>query len=307
MPVIAAVMFGVITATSSSWAQGGPPAGAVGPRGPWSLFVRGGASHQLEADLDAGGDFSVTRLFVQPGVRYTASPKLRLSFTLGYGYDDYDFSHVGRFGGQSPWDTVNSLRVSAPISYYANDRWSVFAVPTVRMFYESGADVSESVTGGALAALSYRFSDRLSLGPGIGIFSQIEDGVRVLPILSIEWKITQQLSVTTGRGPAATGGPGITLAWKQNERLQLGLTGRIDKTRFRLDEVGFVPNGVGEDRSIGVLGSVSYRFNRHFSISAFGGASFDGELRVENSNGNGLIKESYDAAPLAGFTFRLRQ
>jgi len=289
-------------ATTSVIAQPGRPAQGSGP---WSFSVKGGAAHQFETDLDSGGSFSVNRLYIQPGVSYAASARLGLSFNIGYGYDGYDFSNATGLGN-SPWENINSWRVSAPVRYQAYDRWSLFAVPSVRWYYESGASASDSMTGGVLVAAAYKVSDSLSIGPGVGVFSQLEDDALIFPILAIQWQITDRLDLSTGQGLAATVGPGLTLGWKQNEKLRFGLTGRLDKTRFRLDRNGPVANGVGEDRSYGLFASADYRFNPHARVTAFGGASFGGELKVEDDTGRQVRKEDYDTAPMLGLTFELR-
>ena len=290
-----------IFATSTSLAQAGRPPASEGP---WRFTLGGGAAHQFDTDVDGGGSFAVNRLFIEPGVQYAPGRMFSASLTLGYGHDDYDFSGIKGFGGGAPWGGVNTFRVSAPLRYQVDDRWSVFAVPSVRTYYESSASASDGTTGGVLVAATYKFNENLSIGPGLGVFSQLEDSTMVFPVLAIRWQITDQLELSTGRGLAATVGPGLTLSWKHSEPLKFGLTGRLDKTRFRLDDKGNVPGGVGEDRSIGLFASVQYKLSPQATVSAFGGASFDGELRVEDDRGRGIYKEDYDTALSLGLTFR---
>ena len=51
-------------------------------RGPWSWSVRGGAAHQFATDLDGGGEFSVNRMFIEPGVRYIPGKSTSIAFTV---------------------------------------------------------------------------------------------------------------------------------------------------------------------------------------------------------------------------------
>jgi hypothetical protein len=79
-------------------------------------------------------------------------------------------------------------------------------------------------------------SESLSIGPGLGWFSEIDGGSSAFPILLIDWKITDKWRLNTGRGLAASQGPGLTLNYQLAERWPLGLIGRYEKTRFALGD-----------------------------------------------------------------------
>ena len=106
------------------------------------------------------------------------------------GEDRYDFSGAVGFGGLDPWGRIREVRVSAPIRYVANQHWTVFAIPSLRFNAESGASLGDGQTGGLLTGVSYRVSDSLSIGPGLGAFTEIEDDASFFPILLIDWAIT---------------------------------------------------------------------------------------------------------------------
>ena len=133
----------------------------------WSAFLRGGYLHQFKTDIDNGGDFSVDRFFVQGGVRYSPQMRRSVSLAIGYGYDGYDFSGSGSFGALQPWSNINSFRISTPVRWGFDDKWTLFVIPTLRFTAESGADLDDAAQGGGFSGFSYRFSDRLTLGPGI--------------------------------------------------------------------------------------------------------------------------------------------
>ena len=272
-------------------------------RGPWSWSVGGAAARQFAADLDGGGEFSINRLFIEPSVRYTSGRSASVAFTVGYGYDGYDFSGST---SPSPWGDIHSWRLSTPMHLRLNDRWTLFGIPTLRSTAESGADFSDSVTGGALVGFSYKFSESLRLGPGLGVLTQIEDGTAFFPFLAINWKITNTLSLRTGSGLAATLDPGLTLAWRPERQWELAVTGRRNRIRFRLDNSGLAPGGVGENRSFDIVGSIGYEISRGTSLSLFGGLSLRGELRLEDTNGVGISDTDYDPAAMMGVTFKAR-
>ena len=287
--------------------QAAGPAAGDGAAAPskWSPYVRGGYVPQFDSDLDDGSSFDVDRFFVQGGLSYSAGPGRRVSFAVGAGRDKYNFS--GSLGNNDqPWDRIDQLRLSVPVSWRVDEHWSLFAIPTLRSYGESGADSGDSVTGGALVGTSYRFSDRLTIGPGIGVLSSLEDSASVFPLLIVDWKITDRLSLETGRGLAATQGPGLNFKYRLSDAWNLGLGGRYESLRFRLDDKGPAPDGVGEDRSIPLYLSATYNHDRDLQLSAVAGVDLDGELRLEDADGRRISKESYDPAPFLGITFSAR-
>ena len=175
------------------------------------------------------------------------------------------------------------LKVRVLITW--GERWYVIAVPTIRTTVESGAPLEDGLSGGGFVGAGYRVNDRLSIGPGVGVLTQLEDSTRVIPILVINWKITDDLSLNTGRGTGATLGPGLTLDWRLSRAWSFSLGGRYERLRFRLDKNGTVSNGIGEDRSCPIFGGIGYRFTPSVRISVLGGVEVGGELRLEDEKG----------------------
>jgi hypothetical protein len=293
---------GVTWAQTNRQAPSGPPGGNQG----WSTFFRGGYVHQFDADIDNGGSFDVNRWVIQGGVGYTTTNQTNIRLALGYGFDGYNFSGSRGLGGLDPWEDIHSWRISVPIRWRFKERWSAFVMPTLRWAGENGASAGDSFFGGGIVGFAYRLSDRLTLGPGLGVFSQIEDNASVFPILIIDWKITDTLSFGIGSGLGATQGPGLALNWRPLEKWTFSLGGRYEKQRFRLDDSGVAPGGVGEERSFPIFLSANYRFNRHLQASAVGGVGLAGRLSLEDKNGRGIRKEDHDPAGFLGVTLRFR-
>ncbi|MCG6931115.1 MAG: hypothetical protein LJE64_11220 [Desulfofustis sp.] len=300
--------FTILPYLCAASAQQRPQNGGAGsPQAGWSSFSRGGAVHQFDSDLEQGGSFGATRFNIEAGQGYSWNRRNSVSLSVSYSYDGYSFGPGERgMAASNPWDDVHSISLALPARWGFGDDWSTIVIPSIRSSGESGSDFEDTITGGMLAGVNYRFSDRLTIGPGIGVISQLEDSATVFPVLIIDWRITDRLSLETGRGLAATVGPGLTLKYAANERWSMLVGGRYEKLRFRLADSGSDPGGVGEDASFPLFASITYSFSPLTSVSMVGGAELGGELKQEDNKGRSIAEESYDSAGFLGFTFSVR-
>ena len=287
-----------------------PDAGAQQPQenntdvsqSPWSMAMRGGYVYQFDTDLDQGGSFNVNSLFIQGGPVYSPDYRRSISLSVSYGHDGYDFKGYPETR-EEPWEEIHTLGLSAPVRWGYGRDWTLFAVPALRFTAENTSNWDDGVTGGGFVGFSYRFSDRLTIGPGIGLFSQLEDDTTVFPILIVSWKITDRLSLGTGRGLAVSRGPGLTLNLNMTDKWDFFLGGRYEKERFRLSNDGPVPGGIGENSSFPLFAGANYSFTKKIQASIVGGLKISGELRQEDQQGRLVAQEDYDSAPFLGVTF----
>jgi len=298
----------ILTVPVSVLAQNEPEKPAAGPPAEgWTSFTRGGAVYQFDAELDNGAEFSSSRFNIEAGTGYNWTRRNAVALTLSYSLDDYSFSDDSAgTDSLNPWDEIHTVSLSLPVRWGVTDNWSSFFIPSVSSTGENGAEFSDTITGGFLGGFAYRFGDKLSIGPGLGVVSQLEDDATIFPILIIDWQITDKLSLETGRGLAATLGPGLTLNYQVNPKWNAAVGGRIEKLRFRLDSDGETPDGIGEDSSFPLFASVTHRFTPKAAVSLVGGLELDGELRREDKDGNKIASESYDPATFLGLTFNIR-
>tara|TARA_R110002096_G_scaffold239687_2_gene431491 strand:- start:3842 stop:4762 length:921 start_codon:yes stop_codon:yes gene_type:complete len=274
--------------------------------GRWTMGVAGGTAHQFSTGLDKGGDFNVSSWFVRPSIGYSWDRKTGVALALSGGETYYGFSGSSGLAGGEPWGRIRDLRVSLPIRFTPMEDVDVFIIPSIRTNAEAGASLDDGRTEGMIAGAMWQITDKFAIGPGAGWFSQLGDDSKIFPVLLIDWQITDQLSLSTGRGLGASQGGGLTLGWKANERLSFGLSGRYEWVRFRLDNRGPAPGGIGQDVGFPLVASVEYSFGPMASISGFAGVKFAGELEIEDRNGKTLDSSDYDLAPMAGFAFRMR-
>lgn len=272
----------------------------------WRLRLDTGAAHRWQTDINDGGEVELDAWSVRLAADKAVAPDLRLGLAAGYGERHYGFEGETGFAALKPWSDVRQLRLSGSLNWKADERWNLFAIPSIRWFAEDGADLGDGQIGGLLAAASYRVNDRLSIGPGFGVFSELENEVDWFPILAINWKLTENLALRTGSGFAATEGPGLVLDWQPSERWSLSLGARYEKARFRLDDKGVAASGVGQERAVPVYLGAARSFGSHLRLSLIAGVEFAGELRLEDADGVLIEKSRFDPAPFGGATLDLR-
>lgn len=255
-----------------------------------------GVGYRADADIDKhGGDFNETRVSVTASRGFNPNEKLRIEPILTYRFSAYDFSKP------EPWDDIHSFRATVMARYVIDEKWAVFAGPSVGFTGEAGADVGDAITfGGALGA-SYRFSERLTIGAGFTISSEIEDDPLILPLAILNWQINDQWSIEGGYMEAAgAAGPGGEIVYKINESIAVGGGLQYHQKRFRLSDDARVSEGVGEDSSWPLYAKVTWQVCPRAAIELLGGVSLGGELRLEDRNGHKISKADYDPAPLIG-------
>ena len=276
-------------------------------QGPWTFNFDGGGLHQTEVDLkDDKGAFAIDRWILGAGVTYSWDPRTSIGASIGGGRSIYDFSEDSTFGGGEPWGTVEDSRLSLTGRFGFGEKGAVFIIPTLRLNGEKGASNSDSRTWGLFGAVAWRLNQDLTIGPGIGVFSRLEDGTKFFPILAIDWNINDRWNLSTGRGLASSQGPGLTLSYKLNEDWSFGLAGRYEDFEFRLDDEGPAAGGVGRDQSIPFVLSARLTPNQRMNFSFFAGLEFGGKLKIKDAMDVVVDEVKYDPAPIFGGTFEFR-
>jgi hypothetical protein len=285
-----------------------PNALAQAPQsGPWNFRLDGGAVHQAEADLkDSVGGFAIDRWFISAGLDYAWDFRNSIGFSLGGGRSSYEFDNLTEFGEGSPWNEVEDTRAAVTGRFEFSDTGTAIVIPTVRFNREKGASSSDSRSFGLFAAAAWRVNEDLTVGPGIGVFSKLEDGVRAFPILVIDWNISERWNLSTGRGLASSQGPGLTLSYALNPNWSFGLSGRYENIEFRLNEEGPAPGGIGRDQSLPLVFTAALQPNRKIRLAVFAGIELGGKLKLKNAMDEIVEESKYDPAPLFGATFAFR-
>ncbi|WP_425046206.1 hypothetical protein [Primorskyibacter sp. S87] len=282
--------------------QGNSPANAQQPVG-WLTQIDGLATFQGSAGLSGGGEFKANRTFLRASSLYNTGEGASFGVSASFGQFDYEFSQAVN----QPWTGIRDIRLSVPVRFGVGERTSVFFSPQVRWDYQRGVSAPDGQTYGMFAGVAWRVNENLVIGPAFGAFTQLEkSGLEVFPALLVDWDVNDRWNLNTGTGLGATRGPGLALSYAMTDTLKLSLVARSERVRFRLDGNGLAPNGVGEDKSIPVVLSLDYSPNPGVSLNVFAGAELNGRLTLDDVNGTEISSQSYETAPLAGVTFRVR-
>ena len=296
-----------LAAAGLSLALSAPVLAQAPTPGGWSFTLDGGFAVQPEADFDgAAGAYELNRRFYAAGVDYRWNYRNSVGLALGGGTTDYDFKDAGGATVDGPWDEIDDLRLSLPMRFGLGRDKSLFAIPTVRYNGESDAGSSDSRTWGLLGGVAWRLGEDLTIGPGVGAFSRLEGSTRWFPILLIDWNISERWSLSTGRGLAASQGPGLSLGYRLSEQWRLGLAGRYEEVQFRLGSDGTTPGGVGEDRALPLVLTAGWEPNDSVRLGLFAGLEFGGELTLYDAAGRIVESRDYDTVPVFGATFEFR-
>lgn len=271
---------------------------------PIYFSVAGGYTSQFATDLMTG-DYDVSRFDFSVSAQTKLSDNLDVSVIARVMVDSYEFSSMSSLGlGSAPWEDIFTFSFGARMRYKLNDKWSLEGGPVVQFSREDGADWSDSVTFGGSISAVYQWNDDLAIGLGIGAISQIEDDALIIPIFIVEWKINDTLRISNN-APTATG-VGGELIWTFAPTWELALGAGYSSRRFRLDDVGIAPGGVGEETAFPVSLRVGWNPTEQIHVSVYGGVNFATTLTLESSTGARIAREEPDGALFLGFAARIR-
>jgi hypothetical protein len=260
--------------------------------------------YQFDTDLEGGGDYNVKRYFFRFDAGRQMTTDIKAGIGLSYDYEDWDFTGATGFR-DVPWGDIHRSGIDLSFQYAGIEDWTVFFLPSLQSARESGAEWGDSFQTGAVLAASYRFSPKLTLGLGAGLFTGLED-TQVFPFVVIRWQITDNLMLTNPFRPGPTGPAGLELIYTIDKNWQIAAGSAWRSFRFRLDDQEPAPEGIGEVNLIPTWARVTWRLDRRFSLDLYTGISFDGDLKLEDRNGNEIDKVDQDTALFGALTVNFR-
>ena len=269
--------------------------------------VRLGGFHMFDADVDDGGEFSRSSLGIRVDSRWRVAERAAVDFSFGYQWDSYDFSGSGTLTGLDPWDDVHNLAFRAILNWKLEDNLWLFGGPTVAMSAQDGADYSNAVIAGGQFGVRWRTGEDFNIGIGVTAISQVDDDPWVLPLVFFNWDFQENWTLRAGAFDIGSqGGPGLEVAWRFAERWEASAGLMYEYSRFRLDDGGVAPKGVGQLESFGIYGKVAWVFNEQTRVWLTVGTPLAGNLRLENDDGRRITDEDFDPAPFIGLRAEFR-
>jgi hypothetical protein len=264
------------------------------------------ASKQFDSSIDSGGNVGVSRYGAELRLNYHLTDEDDLQLRFQYQRDDWNFSGTTGLGNDDPWDLVTTTDIALQWTHQWKEKTQLFGGPIIKWSEDSGASQSNSKVFGGMFGIAHVYSDTLVLGGGVGFIETLGDDDRFFPIIVLDWKIKDRLTLRSDLMTRFGNRIGVELVWTPRDDWSLGAGLSYDYSRFRLDDVGIAPGGVGEATSLPLTLRASYHPSDNVDITIFGGVVFGGELSVYESTGLMMQTESYDSAGAVGILARIR-
>ena len=260
--------------------------------------------HQPQADIDGGGEFSLSGVLLRVGFRRPVSRTTVLGISFKYDYDNYDFSAIDEFDGEQPWGDVRRFGIGVPVFSRFAESWLFGITPSVNWLQEVDADSGDSLSYGAPVFVSKGFARDRIIGLGASVFRNVEGDLDVFPFIAVDWRFDEHWRLANPVEADVLGPAGLELSYRLNDRWSLGAGGVYRSFRFRLDDEGVAPGGIGENNGTVAFVHLGRDRGDGLGLDFYVGATLNGTLELLNADGDRLASSGYATAPLLAFTIR---
>lgn len=266
-------------------------------------------SYTFETDLDGAGEYSVGRFGGELNYDVPVWDRSLLGFGLSVERSEYDFDGAtGLAAGGDPIGGATVYGLSARLVHPLDETFTFIGGGGVEWAAEDGADFGESATLGGFAAVAWKTSDDLTLTLGVGVSDRLEDDVRVLPFVGVEWRFAENMRLSSteiGRALGSGQGAGLGVVYESNEELSLVVGAAFSGRQFRLDEDGPLPDGVLQDDRIVTGLGVVWRPEANIVVRGGAGAAVWSNIETLDSSGTTVGDEDGDPAPFITASVRI--
>ena len=176
------------------------------PRFEWSGKLETEFRNDFKTDTDGGDRFDSWQVGVGGEFGGPINESILVGINAGYRYANYDFhlqhaSGVPSVYGSSelpydPWGAISTFDITPHTTILVGDRISVDAAVPIRWSAEPGAR-RNAFSAGISAIGRWQITDKLGIGAGIGVTSQLEDSAETFPIVSLNWEISDSWTFRT--------------------------------------------------------------------------------------------------------------
>ncbi|MCP4905503.1 MAG: hypothetical protein GY910_11035 [bacterium] len=277
-----------------------PPESSAQTGSEWSGSFTVGADYQGWTDIDKPqGEFDFWHTNVAANAQRRLGSDSNWSVALQGEYRAFGYRFDGLPGGLDPWDEAHVVRLSPRMMYAIDEKWSLFGGPVGEFSGESGARFSKAIRGGALFGAQWRPRAGLTIGLGVLGITAIEEDFLIQPVVIIDWKISDAWRFST-QSWTSRGGR-LEFIYSFADSWEASLAGGRERERFRLDRSApSVSEGVGEESSLPITLRVAKTLRSGLVVGVHGGVVVNGELRVENENGDNVAVSDFDRSVFGG-------
>lgn len=267
---------------------------------------RGYLANQFQANFDQGpGQVGATRFFADFGVLVPVSSTFKVKLSFAYGLEDYKFSGTTPFGSLKPFNDAHTFSFFASFDVKLSDDLTLVFGPIAESSRESGADFEDSWSYGGFVGVGNQFSDSFYFGGGVGVQTRLEADVRIFPLILVHWDITDNLRLVNRPSPISGGRTSLELLWDFDNGWDIAGGGGYYFRRFRLDDSGLAPNGVGDESAIPFWFRVGNQGPRH-TLNFFTGYMIEGRIEVLDTDGVSLGDHGYQPGFFIGVSGSIR-
>lgn len=254
--------------------------------------------------IDGGGSATTSRTRTEFTITWLASPRTRASLQLSNEFAFYDYKRadgVDPISGD-PFGGFNRQNADLLVTHAIDGHWAVLALGGFGIAREGNADVGDSIIGRGGVGFSYRVTPGVSLGVSALASTQLEGRTRIVPLPQVD--ATFALDERWTLRLATIGGS--TLSYRLNEEVTFQLKAGYEERQFRLDDDGFAPEGVFQDKHIdlglGVLWTPAPGLELNAGIAIQPWRRF----KIKDQNGDRLTRRETDPTYglFAGISYR---
>jgi len=263
-----------------------------------------GGEYRDESSLDQGdGDIESWVVGLALSTNVQLNPEVRMGISAAYVFEQFDFNGTSGFGALNPWENVHTFEASLRFQWEVTNDVGLFAGPVAVLSFEDGGDVAESIEGGGFFGTTYRVSDDLVIGIGLGITNELERDFEFFPVPIVQWRISDTMRLTSSNYAIRRG---IEFQYDILDDVTIGAGVAFASRRFRLDDDGLGPGGVGEVEKFPVYGSVNWRPTPAAEFALLAGLNFAGSVDFLDDGGNTIGASDFDEQLFIGINASIR-
>lgn len=253
--------------------------------------------NQLRND-DANGSVAVDRFGIRGGVPLIMKEDNILAIGFRYALDRYDFE-----GTTADWESIHHANIGLASRWQVNDNWLWANYAIAGISAEEGSDKDQGLNFNHISIAEYKVNDRLTIGPGVVISSQVDQDIDVIPIIAVNWQINDEWALASGPSEVAVAGANVYFeytpkALKEKWMFTTGFS--YGSQNFKIADNSTVTDGSGEERLGSAYLAASYKMDSGVKLSAIAGYHLFQSYSIFDNSGRELSKEILEDAPFFG-------